>query len=220
MAEPIQEGMLREIDEELRQDQFVKLWKRYGKYILCIFFLIISSITGYQIWRDHDITSREEQGEKFSETMTLTTDGKSEFALSNLSALQKQADPGYKMLANFKSAALIANSGDWQSAAKLYNKLGNDNSIDKIFRDLAILLEATQLINGGGDLGTLEPKIANLDTENNPWRHSARELIAVIAMKSKDKTKAQKIFSAIVEDAMTPQEMRRRAQEILSGFNE
>ena len=94
------------------------------------------------------------------------------------------------------------------------------NSIDKIFRDLAILLEATQLINGGGDLGTLEPKIANLDTENNPWRHSARELIAVISLKSKDKTKAQKIFSAIVEDAMTPQEMRRRAQEILSGFSE
>jgi len=38
--------IFREIDEELKQDQLKKLWKRYGTYIVGLLVLIIAGVGG------------------------------------------------------------------------------------------------------------------------------------------------------------------------------
>ena len=40
MADHTEDSLIREIDDELRQDQFHKLWNRYGKLILAAVALV------------------------------------------------------------------------------------------------------------------------------------------------------------------------------------
>lgn len=220
MAEPIQEGILREIDEELRQDQFAKLWKRYGKILIGVAILIIACVAGFKAWQNYDLTSRGEQGERLSATMRLAGDGNGAAALDALTAFQADASQGFQMLAGFQAAALMADGGDAHGAAAAYDKLAQDNSLDTIYRDLAVLLGTIQRMNSGGDTASLTIKLAALAADNNPWRHSARELIAVLAKQSGDKAKARELFTALTTDATTPQGIRARANELLAGLAE
>jgi hypothetical protein len=220
VAEPIQEGILREIDEELRQDQFTKLWKRYGKILIGIAIVIISSVAGYKAWQNYDFTDRGQQGERFAATIRLAGDGNGEAALDALTDFQADASQGYQMLAGFQAAALMADGGDGQGAATAYDKLASDKSLDTIYRDLAILLGTIQRMNSGGDAASSTTALASLVADNNPWRHSARELIAVLAEQSGDKAKARELFTALSDDATTPQGIRLRARELLAGLAE
>ena len=220
MAEPIQEGILREIDEELRKEQFSKLWMRYGKILIGVAIVIVSSVAGYKAWQSYDVTNRGQQGERFTATIRLASEGNGDAALDALTAFQADASQGYQMLAGFQAAALMADGGDGQSAAAAYDKLANDNSLDIIYRDLAILLATIQRMNSDGYSASLTTALASLAADNNPWRYSARELIAVLAKQSGDTAKARKLFTALTDDATTPQGIRLRARELLAGLAE
>ena len=57
----------------------------------------------------------------------------------------------------------------------------------------------------------LEPLLA----DDNPFRFSARELSALVALHAGDKTKARELFKALSEDQAAPSGVRDRAQEML-----
>ena len=60
------DGFLREIDEELRQEHYEKLWKRYGKYVIGAAVALVVTVAGYQTWRSSVTESRRAEGERFA----------------------------------------------------------------------------------------------------------------------------------------------------------
>ena len=53
-----------EVSEELKQDQLIKLWKKYSKLIIILILLIIISLVSYQayvIWNKKKIEEISEQ---------------------------------------------------------------------------------------------------------------------------------------------------------------
>ena len=220
MAEPIQEGILREIDEELRKEQFSRLWMRYGKILIGVAIVIVSAVASYKAWQSYDVTNRGQQGESFAETLRLIGESNGEVSIEALTSFQADASHGYQMLAGFQAAAQMAIGGDGQGAEAAYDKLANDNSLDIIYSDLAILLGTIQRMNSGDDTASLTAALAPLAADSNPWRHTTRELIAVLAEQSGDKAKAREIFSALTNDANTPQGIRLRAKELLARLIE
>jgi len=220
VAEPIEEGILREIDEELRQDQFAMLWKKYGKFILAVAAIIIATVAGYKGWESYDISSRGQQGERFAASLRLAQEGNEQAALDALKDFSAEAGTGYQMLSGFRAAALMADQGDASGAIAAYDKLADDNSLQSVYRDLAVLLGAVQRLNAGEDAAALTTRLAPLSADNNPWRHSARELMAVLADQSGDKTKARDLFKALSEDQTAPQGIRQRAGEMLAALSQ
>lgn len=220
MAEPIEEGIFREIDEELRHEQFTKLWKSYGKIFLFGAGLIVATVAGYKGWENYDISSRGQQGESFAASLRLAEDGNVEAALDALKIFNAEAGTGYQMLSSFRAAALMADQGDATSAIAAYDKLAGDNSYQSVYRDLATLLGAIQRLNAGQDGSSISDQLAPLLADDNPWRHSARELMAVLAEQSGDRAKARELFKALSEDQGAPQGIRQRAGEMLSALAE
>ena len=47
MADPVQDSLFREIEEDLRQEHWAKLWKRYGNYAVGAVFALVLSVAGY-----------------------------------------------------------------------------------------------------------------------------------------------------------------------------
>lgn len=218
MAEPIEEGIFREIDEELRQEQFSKLWKRYGRIFAIGVGVIVATVAGYKAWENYDISNRGQQGARFAASLRLAEDGNAEAALDALKVFNAEAGTGYQMLSGFKAAALMAEQGDGAGAIAAYDKLAGDTSFQSVYRDLAVLLGAIQRLNAGDDQSTISASLAPLLATENPWRHSARELTAVMAKQSGDITRARELFKALSEDQATPQGIRQRAGEMLAAL--
>ena len=215
MADPIQDSLLREIDEELRQEKYAKLWKKYGNYVVAGVVILVAGVAGYQGWRNWDIKNRTEQGNRFLAALELQATGDIPAASKAMAALAGDAGKGYATLARFQEAALMEQSGDAKGAAATYRTLSEDSSVAESFRHLAIILGAFLELDSA-DPGELANRVAPLTKADNPWRFSALEITGLLAQRSNDVKKAREIFTQLSGDASAPQGVRGRAAEMLA----
>ena len=218
MAERTEDAILiEEIDDELRQDQANKLWQNYGKYVITSCIAIVLSVGIYQAWNSYDIKSRQNAGELFANAITLAADNKTEDSFRVLSDIINNGTDGYKTLARFSQARLMAQKNDTSGAVITYSTLAEDTSIDQLYRDLAVILSALIEINlPNTDMEKLKLKLSKLSEKNNPLRFSAKEISAFIDQKSGLKSNAMKLFKDLEKDSLAPKGIRSRASELVS----
>lgn len=208
---------IQEVDEDLRQDQAHQLWQDYGKYAVALAAMLVLGVAGFKGWQAYDISSRQAATARFSQAMKIDPAKEPDAAFKAFQGIAADGKAGYPLLARFQQAKLLAKSGNAQGSADAYRALSGDESIDKIYRNLATLLGSLQELNTGApNLEALEKKLQALTADDSRWRFSAREISGVIAKQTGDKDKARKLFSSLAEDRSAPQGVRARAQEMLS----
>ena len=215
MAEPVQDSLFREIDEELRQEHYAKLWKRYGGVLIAAAVLLVVGVAGYQGWRHYDLSSRQESANLFAGAMRAAEAKKTDEALQAFAGIAEDGAGGYPLLARFQEASILAKSGKKKAAAAAYAELAEDSGTDAVYRDLASLLSVLNEMDSGQP-SQLTSRLAPLSADDNPWRHGAREIMGILAFRSGDATKARELFTGIKDDATAPQGIRRRATEMLA----
>ncbi len=209
--------IFREIDEELRQEKYEKLWRRYNKLIIAAAVVLILSVAGYKGWEQYQTSRRMEDGARFAIAKSLLQNGKTDDARALFDALGRQSGTSYGDLARFHGAALRAKAGDAAGAVQEYGEIAADSDIEKPFRDLAVILGAlTETNNPSADLPALRAKLQPLSETGNPWRHSALEIMALIAQKSGDTKTAKEYFQRLVDDAEAASGVRGRASRMLA----
>ena len=63
--------ILRQIDEDLRQDRLLSLWRRFRVYLISGLILLIGSVLGYQINKSINQSFYEDEVEKYINTSDL-----------------------------------------------------------------------------------------------------------------------------------------------------
>lgn len=216
MADQTNETLFREIDEELRQDQVQKVWKRYGRLILIGAALCVAAVAGYQIWHNQDLKERRALSEKFVKAQQQAAAGEAAEAEAAFRALADEGG-GYGLLARFQQAAVDARAGRTDEALAAYRAIATDGKASALYKDLAALLAAgLELNRDGTDAEALKARLTTLAAAGNPWRHGARELLAALAMKTGDTAAAREQLEALAKDQETPARMRQRASELLT----
>jgi hypothetical protein len=215
VADQAQDSLLREIDEELRQEHYSKLWKKYGNYVIAVAVILIAGVAGYQGWQAWDIKSRMEQSDQFQAAMTLKGDGDLEASRNAFAELAADGGAGYATLARFQEAAILDSSGDRPGAIAAYRELSADDGVAENYRNLALVLGAYLEVDDA-DTAALSERLAPLTAADQPWRFSALEITAMAAQRSGDSAKAREIFERLTNDAAAPNGVRSRAAEMLA----
>jgi hypothetical protein len=208
--------IFREIDEELRRENFLKLWSRYGKYVLIVVVLAVAIAGAIVAWREHQASERRAQSGRYSAALALVREGKNADAAKLFAGLAQEGG-GYGLLASFEEAELLAKSGDRKAAIVAYDNLAGSSGIDREFRDLAVLLSVMHGLPDG------DPKIAverllRLTENGNPWRASALELTAAAKLKGGDRNSALDTYKTLADDQSAPQRLRARAAEMAAAL--
>ena len=208
--------IFREIDEELRRDNLLKLWSRYGRYIVAVAVFALVVAGGIVAWRDHQLSERLAQSARYAEALGLARDGKEADAVKVFAAVAQEGG-GYAVLASFQEAALLAKSGDREGAAAAYDRIAAASEFDPNLRGLAVLLSVMQRMPEA-DPDTTIDRLAPLTASGNPWRPSAIELTALARLKLQDKPGALDLFKSLADDPATPQSLRTRAAEMAAAL--
>jgi len=208
--------IFREIDEELRRDNLLKLWSRYGRYIVAVAVFALVVAGGIVAWRDHQRSERLAQSARYAGALALARDGKEADAVKVFAAIDREGG-GYAVLASFEEAALLAKSGDREGAAAAYDRIAAASELDPNLRGLAVLLSAMQRMPEADPHTTID-RLAPLTASGNPWRPSAIELTALARLKLQDKSGALDLFKSLADDPATPQGLRARAAEMAAAL--
>jgi len=213
--------IFREIDEELRQDKAAELWKKYGNYVVAAAVLIVLLVAGLSWWQQHQHDRQVALGGRFAAAEALVRDSKPADAAAQFAALAQDATPGYATLAKLYEAGIRAQSGDARGAIAIYDQVAGDSSVDRPFRDAATVLGATHAFDlPDTDLAGLSARLEPLVAQRSPYRHSAMELLALIAQKRGDKAKAKEYLTQVADDLEAPQGVRSRAAQLLALVTE
>jgi hypothetical protein len=211
--------IFQEVDEELRRENFAKLWARYGKYVIVLAVLVVLATAGVVQWRHYQQHQRETEGARYVGALNLAQQGKDKDAADAFAALARDSGGGRAMLARLQEAALKARAGDTAGAIAAYDALANDGSAEPVFRDLASLLAAQESLKDG-DPKAIIAKLAPLTSADNPWHPSALELTALAQLKAGDRTAARATYQRLADDLTAPQGLRARATEMLTALAE
>ena len=225
---------IREVDEAVRQDRWLELWRRYGSYVVGAALAVVLGAAVGVGWRAWQQQQKVEEARRYAAAQQLLRQDRPAEAAIAFAALAEEADSGYGVLARLRAAEAQAQAGDRAAASVVLDRLASDAEIAPVYRSLAELLAAQQQLAAGQaprsihplcgcqpppSAGQAPPSPAELEAlagVEGPWRHSALELRALAQMQSGDTVAARQTLDDLLADPLTPPDLARRAAELLA----
>lgn len=189
----------KELEEDIREERIVNLWRKYGNYIIGLALLIVIGTSTYVLWQHMKNKAQIKRHLSFSQAVELVTQGKKEEALKIFHNLAEEGG-GYAKLAQLYEASLLSNP------ELLYKKISQENVADPALSKLPKVLMAARALDKPEVLTSLEP----LTAPHNAWAPLSLELLALANLKKGDQTNAAKLYIRILkEKTLTPDEKLR-----------
>ncbi len=209
--------IFQEVDEDVRRDKAMRLWRKYGSYVIIACVAIVVGTAGRVGWREYKAAQQAEESGRYVIAARLLEKGDTAAAVASFQSLAADASTGYGVLALFQGATSRVKSGDEPGALAVYDQIAADDGMDPIFRGLAQLQAVMLLIDDGG-IDDLTARLAPLLADGSAWRYSALEMQAILKHREGDVPGARAAFKALSEDAAAPTGMRRRAAQMLAAL--
>lgn len=213
------DSFLREVDEDVRRDQLLQIWKKYGTLATLGVAALFVAVIGYQWSQSRRIAHEEQLGARFEEATRLAAENKSEEALKAFSEIAKEAPAGYQSISQLRVAATQAKAGRVAEALAAYEELAKNGSADDLLRDFAAL-QAAMLRLDQADWTEMKNRLTPLIADDRPWHAPAREVLGLAAFKAGQNDEATKLFEQILGDKASTSGLIRRAQEMLAVLND
>jgi hypothetical protein len=213
------DSFIREVNEELRQDQAKALWDRFGPAFIGLALLVVLATAAYVGWQYWTESKANKSGDDFSAALLLAHGGKHDEALAAFDALEKDGYGAYPLLARMRAATTLFAKGDFTGAVAGFDEVANDNSIPQALRDMARLRAALILVDKGS-YADVSSRAEQLTDDTNTPRHSAREALGLSAWKAGKAKDAIALFDQIAADEGAPRNIRQRAtlmSELIRG---
>jgi hypothetical protein len=203
--------IIREVDEEMRREQMLKFWRRYGGYIAGVAILIVAGVGGWRGYEYYAAREADKASVRFFSAQKLAADpAKSEEAIAAFKALEGDGTYAYRVLSRFAVAGETGEKNP-QAGVAAFDAIAADTGIEPVMRDLA-RVRAAQLLVDTASVDDVKKRLDPLLAPNANFIHSAKELLALSHAKAGQNAEAQKLFLELAFDPQTPPGIRQRAQ--------
>ncbi len=207
-----------EVEEDLRADRMQQLAKRYGGLLTGAALLVVAGVGGWQGWQWWEGRQAAEASTQFiAAGRAAEAEGADYKAVGEqFRRIAAEAPPGYRLLARLRAAALLSEGGDTAAALAIWDEMSRDSGIDQLYRDLATLLWGLHAASSA-EPATVRSRLQPL-AANGAWKASAREVLALLAIRQGDNDAARRDLQALSNDQAVPQGIRDRASRLLAGI--
>ena len=214
--DPAGELLIKEVDEDLRREQYLKLWQAYGKYAVAGAVAIVLGVAGHQGWQAWRNKQFQKTAAEFTAAEDLIGADKKNEAEAKLAEIAKGDQTGFALAAAFRRAQLQSEGGDTTGAVATLDAIAASGA-PSLFRDLATLKTALLTLDNA-DPETLVKKVQPLADAANPWHFTATEVLALLANRRGDKAAALTFYQKLADDPATPQDIRARAVDMIAAL--
>ena len=206
------EEFIKEVDEDLKEEKRVKLWKKLLPYVLGFSFGIILITSSFVFWESHTKKTNQNLGDEFTAAVDLANENDIDAALLALDRIVDKGSDGYATIAKMKKASLLIDKGNYDEGLSIYLDL-EKNAVDQSFRDIATILYVLNSMDKI-DSEVLLRKIQPLEN-SKVWQSSALELKAFIYLKDKKNVSAKEVFQSILNLKSSPSSLSTRARNMI-----
>lgn len=206
---------LDEVVQDIRQEKFRQLWNKYGKQVSSAVTVVLVVVAGYSLWSNYQTRELERQSDYYVKAQSYLEQGEASKSLALLEELVT-GRATYAAFAKFSKAAVLSEAGETQNldtALNLYQELGDDSRLDRIWRDTAVLrFVSLAFEKDKNQVEVLLEKLEPLCDTGRPLQALAMEQKGLLLFLSGKKDEAAEVFVQIVQLASVPDGLKLRAQ--------
>jgi hypothetical protein len=193
----LQDALIREVTEDLREEQLAQFWSRFGKWIVAAAVAVVAVVAGREVYDYYTTEAVQADAVVYEDAIRIRTE-EPDKALAALQQLAAADKTGYGLLARFQIAA---DKGK-VSAIEGYESLmavANDAAVPALYQDLARVQAVVVALNTAEvQAKTLNDVLQPMLKEGNAFYNTAHELAGTIAMQHEEYARAQQHFSAVL----------------------
>ena len=208
--------VFQEVDEELREEKYKRIWRKFRYYVIGGLILFILGIGANAFWKDYNLKEVNDRSERFFTAIEMAQEDKvNAITLLEEFANQEEKNSEYNaLIARFTEAAIRRSEKDYNGALVIYQSL-EDNNISNFYEDYAKLSSVEMLIalNNKKDAKLI---LDDLISNTSDLKYIAMEYMGYIEIDEGNFSKARTIFTSIADDALSSVNMKNRSKEVLS----
>ena len=203
--------ILRQVDEELRQDRLLNLWRRYRVYLIGGLILLIGSVLGYQINKSANQSFYEDEVEKYISSSDLVDFNQT---IENLSKIESSNQLLISDIAQIKIAAILMENGKIKESKNALLGIINEGKTDTILTDLAIYFYLMSSLNDM-PIDEISKYLTNNKLENSSFKYLFKETIAIKNLLVGNIKLSKEKFDELINDGNTPRDIVIRSTKFL-----
>tara|TARA_Y100001968_G_C19290368_1_gene683903 strand:- start:296 stop:940 length:645 start_codon:yes stop_codon:yes gene_type:complete len=208
--------VFQEVDEELREEKYKSIWRKFRYYVIGGLILFILGIAANAFWKDYNLKEINDRSERFFTAIEMAQEDKvNAITLLEKFANQEERNSEYNaLIARFTEAAIRRSEKDFNGALLIYQSL-EDNNISNFYEDYAKLSSVEMLIalNNKKDAKLI---LDDLISNTSDLKYIAMEYLGYLEIDEGNFSKARTIFTNIADEASSSVNMKNRSREVLS----
>lgn len=211
------QAFLREVDDELRRDELLGFWRRWGRAVIAAIGIGLALFGGFLFWQNRREAAAGREGEQLTAAYDSLAAQQIAKADGQLAPLATSGRDGYRAMAVFAQGDVLLQQKKTVAAAAKFAALANDASLAKPFRDLAVIRQTA------AEFDNLKPQVVverlrPLAVAGSPWLGSAGEMLASAYLAEGRRDLAATLFGQIGQGDDVPQSLRQRAVQMASDL--
>jgi hypothetical protein len=210
--------IFREVDEEVRREQMKRLWDRYGLLIVAAAVLVVVAVGAWRGYQWYAAKKAAESSAAYDSALQLAQDGKHAEAAVAFAKIAAKGTPAYRSLARLREGEEMA-ARDGDAAVAIFDAVAADSANSRLLRDLATIRAGFVLVDKAS-FADISRRLEPLAQPSGPFRHTARELLALSAWRSGDMATARRWGEAALSDPEAPASLRARIDILMALTSE
>ncbi len=215
-----------ELQEDIEQERWTRLWKKYHNYIYGVVGGVLIATAGYSWYNHYNQSKLSQAAEQYFRGINSAMH-QSANSLPIFNRIAEEYNNIYTTLSRFWAAALLGKQGQDEMAATVYEETISDNSgliaywknPQSLMKELAIFKKAYLTIDQA-DPETLRKLITPFAQEDNPWKLSAYEILALLQIRENHLAEAKEYLEKIITDKSASAPIKQRAEVLLGTLDQ
>ena len=202
------QNLIKEVEEEVRQDDYKKIWDRYKKYIFLLIIISLTLVSGFNFLKYNKEKKIEKQSELFFQAIQHIENKDYENAKKILKDINNSQIGGYSDLSflyildlvNKKKISLDLDDLKVKKNSKFYGLI----TLQKFNNEINSNVDGINNLN----------EIIDLSKPSSIWKYHAHELLSSYYLKKNDIDNAVQSLNVITNSEDSGEFIRERAKTI------
>ena len=207
--------ILRQVDEDLRKDRLISVWKNYRLFIVLFITIIILITVGFQVISSLNTSKNERLVESYIAAANIENYN---ISLEKLKAIENNSNEFLSGLIKLKIAQLNSKNGEVEISKLKLKEIFENERYDRLIRDQAlynyIMIDLDKI-----DRTEINNYLSENIISDSNYKYLYQELLALHALSYNDTEIAINSFKNIINDPSSPPELALRSTKFLDTID-
>lgn len=207
---------IKEIDEDVKNDQLKVLWNKYGLFVIAFVVLAVSAAVSFEKIKDWKQAQNQARTQNYIASTQLETPEQTIEALQKINTANQGI---FSDFAKLQIANVLFNQKKNEEALATLQSLIDDKQVNDEVKNIALIKLATYKVDTM-PRAEFEAMLKPLTDEKSSWRPLAYDLIAMSAVHDGDIDTAKRIYENVLQLKDLPEGFRVKVQDMLSSLGD